>query len=164
MPATRSLFSRTLAPPFSLSSPESRLLKFHTISVCTSSTVRAAIRADRDRRANLRAHKPPTIFAPGCTELEDRLWLCAARREEGVEVEGGRGGGGGGGGDGGGGGREAELFTVAEARRSVEKERHRATVWWNSATGDREDAQGGCETVCSLNYSLNSHLSKRGFR
>lgn len=118
MPATRSLFSRTL------SSPESRLLKFHTISVCTSSTVRAAIRADRDRRANLRAHKPPTIFAPGCTELEDRLWLCAARREEGVEVE-----------------REDEEEEVVvvvgeEGRREVElyggggeAERHRATVW-----------------------------------
>lgn len=89
--------------------------------------MRAAIRADRDRRANLRAHKPPTIFAPGCTELEERLWLCAARREQGVEVEGGRGGGGGSGGGGGGGGRLS--FTVAEARRSIEKERQRATVW-----------------------------------
>ena len=87
-----------------------------------------------------------------------------------MEVEGGRRGGGGGGGDaGGGGGREAELFTVAEARRSVEEERHRATVWRNPATGDGEerrgeDAQGGRETVCSLNYSLNSHLFRRGFR
>ncbi|KAJ8363898.1 hypothetical protein SKAU_G00127290 [Synaphobranchus kaupii] len=51
-----------LEPPFSLSSPESRLLKFHTMSVCTSNTVRAAIKADRERRANLRAHEPPTIF------------------------------------------------------------------------------------------------------
>jgi len=41
-----------------------------------------------------------------------------------VEVEGGRGGGGEGGG-----GRERLYFTVAEARRSVEEERHRATVW-----------------------------------
>lgn len=86
------------------------MLKFHTISVCTSSTVRAAMSADRDRRASLRAHKPPTIFAPGCTELEDRLWLCAARREERVEVEGGRGGGGGGG-RGGEGGRESRFYS-----------------------------------------------------
>lgn len=128
MPAPRSLFPRRLEPAFSLSSPESRLLKFHTISVCTSSTVRAAIRADRDRRANLRAHKPPTIFAPGCTELEERLWLCAARRQQGVEVERED--------------EEEEMVVVVvgeeeeEGRREVElyggggeAERHRATVW-----------------------------------
>lgn len=60
LPDSRSLFSRTLEPP---SSPESRLLKFHTMSVCTSSTVSAAIRAERERRASLRAHQPPTIVS-----------------------------------------------------------------------------------------------------
>lgn len=57
---------------------------------------------------------------------KDRLWLCcAARREEGVEVEGGRGGGGGGGGREG--GREAELYGGGgeEERRQGEAQGHR---------------------------------------
>ncbi|TNN23377.1 hypothetical protein EYF80_066504 [Liparis tanakae] len=59
--ARSSLFSRLRAPP---SPPaESRLLKFHTMRVWTSSTARAAIsRADLERRASLRAHGVPFIF------------------------------------------------------------------------------------------------------
>ncbi|TNN44396.1 hypothetical protein EYF80_045389 [Liparis tanakae] len=56
-------------------------------------------------------------FAPrACAELEERR-LCAARREEGVEVEGGGGGEGEGGEGGGGGGGEAEQRRAGETSR-----------------------------------------------
>lgn len=64
----RSLLSR-LPPPRSplCSSPESRLLKFHTIRVWMSKTVRAATIAERERRASLRGQEAATIFS---TRLE----------------------------------------------------------------------------------------------
>lgn len=45
--------------------PESRLLKFHTTSVCSSSTMSAASSAECERRASLRAHGAATIFRGG---------------------------------------------------------------------------------------------------
>lgn len=45
--------------------PESRLLKFHTTSVCSSSTMSAASSAECESCASLRAHGAATIFRGG---------------------------------------------------------------------------------------------------
>lgn len=150
MPATRSLFPRTLEP--ALSSPESRVLKFHTIRVCTSSTVSAAINADRDRRASLRAHEPPTIFRlRGAGGAAEALRSSTAEKwkqreaEEVTEEE-----------------EDSWAFTVAEARRSAEKERHSATVRSKSRKKDAVPgtaAVGNTQCVTSSNiYTISSFV------
>lgn len=121
LPATRSLFSRTLLElEPARSSAESRVLKFHTIRVWTSSTVRAAIRAERERRASLRAHGPPTIFNTAGSwrsRRSRRSWRSPAQLDDGGEWM----------------WREAE-----EAEEVVEEEEEGGwALWWRRRGGDR---------------------------